>query len=54
MVEAHIVNAVRIAVGKRGGGLATVHPADMAAHVISPVTMWEVGGRANVTIIERT
>ncbi|ABK65751.1 acetyl-CoA C-acetyltransferase [Mycobacterium avium] len=34
MTEAYIVDAVRTAVGKRGGGLAGVHPADMAAHVI--------------------
>lgn len=34
MTEACIVDAVRTAVGKRGGGLAGVHPADMAAHVI--------------------
>lgn len=35
MVEAYIVDAVRTAVGKRGGGFAGEHPADMAAHVIS-------------------
>jgi acetyl-CoA C-acetyltransferase len=29
------VDAVRTPVGKRGGGLATVHPADLAAHVIT-------------------
>ncbi len=34
MTEAFIVDAVRTPVGKRGGGLAGVHPADMAAHVI--------------------
>src|SRR5690349_13173175 len=33
--EAYIVDAVRTAVGKRGGGLAGVHPADLAAHVIT-------------------
>ena len=33
--EAYIVDAVRTPVGKRGGGLATVHPADLAAHVIT-------------------
>ena len=34
MPEAYIVDAVRTPVGKRGGGLSTVHPADLAAHVI--------------------
>ena len=37
MAEAYIIDAARTAVGKRGGGLAGVHPADMAAHVISTV-----------------
>ena len=35
MPEAYIVDAVRTAVGRRGGGFAGAHPADMAAHVIS-------------------
>ena len=34
MAEAFIVDAVRTPVGKRGGGLAQVHPADLGAHVI--------------------
>ena len=34
MAEAYIVDAVRTPVGKRGGGLATAHPADLGAHVI--------------------
>jgi acetyl-CoA C-acetyltransferase len=34
MAEAYIVDAVRTPVGKRGGGFAEEHPADMAAHVI--------------------
>jgi acetyl-CoA C-acetyltransferase len=34
MAEAYIVDAVRTAVGKRGGGFAAEHPADMSAHVI--------------------
>src|SRR5215217_5852622 len=34
MPEAFIVDAVRTAVGKRNGGFAAEHPADMAAHVI--------------------
>ncbi|HUC60190.1 MAG TPA: acetyl-CoA C-acetyltransferase [Streptosporangiaceae bacterium] len=35
MGEAFIVDAVRTPVGKRGGGLAGAHPADLGAHVIS-------------------
>jgi acetyl-CoA C-acetyltransferase len=34
VTEAFIIDAVRTPVGKRKGGLASVHPADMAAHVI--------------------
>jgi len=34
MPEAYIVDAVRTPVGKRGGGLSQVHPADLGAHVI--------------------
>ncbi|MFE2536100.1 acetyl-CoA C-acetyltransferase [Streptomyces sp. NPDC059371] len=34
MAEAYIVEAVRTPVGRRGGGLAGVHPADLAAHVL--------------------
>jgi len=37
MAEAFIVGAVRTAVGKRAGGFAAEHPADMAAHVIKTV-----------------
>lgn len=37
MPEAYIVDAARTAVGKRGGGFASSHPADMAAHVIKTV-----------------
>ena len=32
MTEAFIVDAVRTPVGRRGGSLATVHPADLGAH----------------------
>ena len=32
MAEAYIVDAVRTPVGRRGGGLAHVHPADLGAH----------------------
>lgn len=35
MTTAYIVEAVRTPVGKRGGGLAGVHSADLAAHTIS-------------------
>ncbi|TMM15911.1 MAG: acetyl-CoA C-acetyltransferase [Actinobacteria bacterium] len=34
MSEAYIVDAVRSPVGKRGGGLSQVHPADLGAHVL--------------------
>ncbi|MGB4137391.1 MAG: acetyl-CoA C-acetyltransferase [Microbacterium sp.] len=35
MTTAYIVEAVRTPVGKRGGGLAAIHSADLAAHVLS-------------------
>jgi acetyl-CoA C-acetyltransferase len=35
MAEAYIVDAVRTPVGRRGGGLAAAHPADLGAHVIA-------------------
>ncbi|MBE3001212.1 acetyl-CoA C-acetyltransferase [Nocardiopsis sp. HNM0947] len=34
MSDAYIVDAVRTPVGKRGGGLAEAHPADLGAHVL--------------------
>jgi hypothetical protein len=34
VAEAYLVDAVRSPVGRRGGGLAGVHPADMGAHVL--------------------
>ncbi len=34
MSEAYIVGAVRSPIGKRNGGLSSVHPADLAAHVL--------------------
>ncbi len=37
MTEAFIVDAVRTPVGRRKGGFAAAHPADMAAHVIKTV-----------------
>jgi acetyl-CoA C-acetyltransferase len=37
MAEAYIVDAARTPVGKKGGGLAGVHPADLGAHVITGV-----------------
>ncbi len=35
MPEAYIIDAIRTPVGKRGGGLAEVHPADLGAHVLN-------------------
>jgi acetyl-CoA C-acetyltransferase len=35
MAEAYIVDAVRTPVGRKGGGLAAAHPADLGAHVIT-------------------
>jgi acetyl-CoA C-acetyltransferase len=35
MAEAYIIDAVRTPVGRKGGGLATVHPADLGAHVLT-------------------
>jgi acetyl-CoA C-acetyltransferase len=32
--QAYLVDAVRTPVGRRGGGLATAHPADLGAHVL--------------------
>jgi acetyl-CoA C-acetyltransferase len=37
MTEAYIVDAVRTPVGKRGGGLSQVHPADLGAHVLQSI-----------------
>ncbi|MFF4563357.1 acetyl-CoA C-acetyltransferase [Streptomyces sp. NPDC001435] len=34
MSEAYMVEAVRTPVGRRGGGLSAVHPADLGAHVL--------------------
>ena len=34
MAEAYLVDAVRTPVGRRGGGLAGAHPADLGGHVI--------------------
>src|ERR671938_240970 len=35
MPEAYIVEAVRTPVGKKNGGLADAHPADLGAHVLT-------------------
>ncbi|MDT7798669.1 MAG: acetyl-CoA C-acetyltransferase [Actinomycetota bacterium] len=43
MPEAYIVEAVRTPVGKKNGGLATAHPADLGAHVLK-----ELVGRAGI------
>jgi acetyl-CoA C-acetyltransferase len=37
MPEAYIVDAIRTTVGKRGGGLSKVHPADLGAHVLKAI-----------------
>src|SRR6187402_1195290 len=34
MPEAYLVDAVRTPVGRRGGGLSHVHPADLGGHVL--------------------
>ena len=34
MAEAYIIDAVRTPVGRRGGGLSRVHPADLGAHAL--------------------
>ncbi len=43
MAEAYLVGAVRTPVGRRGGGLAAAHPADLGAHVLTALL-----GRADV------
>ncbi|MFJ6749366.1 acetyl-CoA C-acetyltransferase [Streptomyces sp. NPDC091266] len=35
MSDAYIVEAVRTPVGKKGGGLSAVHPADLGAHILT-------------------
>ena len=35
MPEAYVVDAVRTPVGRRGGGLSQIHPADLGGHVLS-------------------
>ena len=35
MPEAYIVDAIRTPVGRRGGSLSQVHPADLGAHVLN-------------------
>ncbi|MEU4248859.1 acetyl-CoA C-acyltransferase [Amycolatopsis sp. NPDC026612] len=39
MRDAVIVEAVRTPVGKRGGGLSGVHPADLSAHVLTALAL---------------
>jgi len=34
VAEAYIIDAVRTPVGRRGGGLSQVHPADLGAHAL--------------------
>ena len=35
MAEAYLIDAVRTPVGRRRGGLAAEHPADLGAHVLN-------------------
>ncbi|MEU8133538.1 acetyl-CoA C-acetyltransferase [Streptodolium elevatio] len=35
MTEAYIVDAIRTPVGRRNGGLASAHPADLGAHILT-------------------
>ena len=35
MAEAYLVDAVRTPVGRRGGSIAAMHPADLGAHVLT-------------------
>ena len=37
MAEAYLVDAVRTPVGRRGGALAAIHPADLGAHVLQAI-----------------
>jgi acetyl-CoA C-acetyltransferase len=37
MPEAYLVDAVRTPVGRRGGALAAIHPADLGAHVLRAI-----------------
>lgn len=37
MPEAYIIDALRTPVGRRGGGLGEIHPADLGAHVIAEI-----------------
>jgi acetyl-CoA C-acetyltransferase len=37
MPDAYLIDAVRTPVGKRGGGLSQVHPADLGAHVLKSI-----------------
>ena len=37
MPEAYIIDALRSPTGRRGGGLARVHPADLGAHVLKAI-----------------
>src|SRR5439155_15918768 len=37
VAEAFLIDAVRTPVGRRGGALSSIHPADLGAHVIKAV-----------------
>lgn len=43
MPEAYLVDAVRTPVGRRGGGLSQIHPADLGGYVLSAL-MERTGG----------
>ena len=34
MAEAYIIDTIRTPVGKRGGSLSQIHPADLGAHTL--------------------
>ncbi len=54
MGDLYIVEAVRSPLGKRGGGLSTVHAADLLGHVRQAAVEGKpTGGLGTGTIIER-
>ena len=44
MAEAYIIDAIRTPVGKRGGGLAQAHPADLGAASLTALVERTEGG----------
>ena len=53
MREVVIAEAARAPFGKRGGGLAEVHPADLPATALTAVTICRGGGLGTGTLLER-